>query len=120
MKQINNYLKVFRKQSGLSQKDVAFIINKPSVCSISKLENNQIVPDLKTVIYLSLVYQKRIKNIFPKLYESCQQDVLENSSRLSGKYHRSDRKKDEMKMTFLEKIMQNIVKNNARNYEFSK
>jgi len=121
MKKIN-YLRSCRKQTGLSQQDVSFLIGKTSISTISKMEDNLIFPDLKTTFHLSLLYQKNIIELFAKLYEDCSFGLLRKIDCLSSEFSKrnsnisiskNEEKKNTFKKYFLEKVVENIKKNNA-------
>ncbi len=121
MKKIN-YLRSCRKQTGLSQQDVSFLIGKTSVSIISKMEDNLIFPDLKTTFHLSLLYQKSIIKLFAKLFEDCSFSLLRKIDCLSSEFSKrnsdtsigkNEEKKNILKKDFLEKVAVDIKKNNA-------
>ena len=61
MKQLNNYLKTQRKSLGLTQKELSFLLGKPSVAAISKFENDRTTPNLKTAIQFHILYDSNFK-----------------------------------------------------------
>lgn len=65
-----NYLRTFRKRSGLSQKEVAFLLGCEYGTNISRYERNQRLPTLKTVLTLELIYQSESKHLFEGIYHS--------------------------------------------------
>ena len=112
MKELNNYLKAYRKQSGLSQKDISYLINKPSISTVSKFENDASVPSLETAICLKILFSAGIKKLLPKIYKDCEYQLMKRIDCLSETYQDSEQKKDQAKVTFLESVMERVVKNN--------
>lgn len=63
-----NYLRTFRKRSGLSQAEVAFLLGCIYGTKLSRYERNQRLPNLKTVLTLELIYQSESKHLFKGIY----------------------------------------------------
>ena len=112
-----NYLKSCRKNSGLSQSDVSFLINKPSVSTVSKMEDDLMIPDIKTAFSFSLLYQKKPCEIFPKFHEDCSLSLVRKIDCLSSEYakrnsdvsvSKNQLRKNQAKQDFLKSTMEHI------------
>jgi len=103
-----NYLKSCRKKAGLSQSDISYIIGKPSLSIISKMEDGLKIADVETSFYLSMLYQKPICELFEKLHEDCTFELLRRVDLLLGEYSKSTDEKDRIKVNFLEHVIGNI------------
>ena len=113
MKTLNNYLKAYRKQSGLSQKDISYLIDKPSLSTVSKYEHGSATPTLETALSLHILYQVPIHKLFPKLYKTCEYKILQRLDCLSVTYTKSTERKDKAKVSFFESIITKIAQRNT-------
>jgi transcriptional regulator with XRE-family HTH domain len=116
-----NYLRSCRKQAGLSQQDVSFLVDKPSLATISKMEDDSLAPDLATAFCFSLLYQRSIPELFPKLCEDRSIQLLRKVDRLSNAYAQKNvqarisgnkMRKNQAKQDFLRSCMDYIKKAN--------
>lgn len=112
-----NYLGSCRKQAGLSQSDISFLVGKDSISTISKIEDDTLLPDLKTAFSFSLLYQKNISELFEKLYEDCSFGLLRKIDCLSSQYakrnsdvsvSKSEIRKNQVKQDFLKSTVEHI------------
>lgn len=120
-----NYLGSCRKHSALSQGDVAHLVGKPSISTISKMEDNQVLPDIKTAFSFALLYQKKLCEIFAKYHEDCSLQLLRNIDSLSAKYDdkcstsslsKNELRKYTNKQDYLKSTMNYIKNSNTSNY----
>ncbi|MEM8484446.1 MAG: helix-turn-helix transcriptional regulator [Bacteroidota bacterium] len=72
-----NYLRTFRKRSGLSQAEVAFLLGCEHGTKISRYERQQRIPNLKTVLALEVVYKTMSKHLFEGVYHEIEYQVKE-------------------------------------------
>lgn len=79
---LQNYLRTYRKRSGLSQREVAFLLGAQSGSRISRYECFQRTPDLETAIALRVLFQKPTQDLFAGVYRRIEDLVLERTSRL--------------------------------------
>lgn len=112
-----NYLRSCRKQAGLSQNDVSFLINKPSVSTVSKMEDDLMIPDIKTAFSFSLLYRKKLCEIFPKFHEDCSLSLVRKIDCLSSEYakknsansaSKNEIRKNQAKQDFLKLAVEHI------------
>jgi transcriptional regulator with XRE-family HTH domain len=59
-----NYLKVYRKRSGLIQEDIAFILDLPDYSNISRYEKGQRTPSIELLITYHHLFDVPIEAFF--------------------------------------------------------
>jgi transcriptional regulator with XRE-family HTH domain len=72
-----NILRRARQKRGLSQKQVAFLLNQKSTDNISHYENERYLPSLRTAMQLEIIYQMPIRLLFSEIYNELVRDVQE-------------------------------------------
>lgn len=65
---ILSYFKTCRLQSGLTQKDITFLLSLKSASSISRTEKNIQKPSFKILLAYSLIYDIEIAELIPKAF----------------------------------------------------
>ena len=63
-KPLSNYLRTFRKRSGLSQDDVAFLLGVQSGAEVSRHETFKRVPTLKTALSYEAIFGVPVRELF--------------------------------------------------------
>ena len=63
---ILSYFKTYRLQSGLTQKDIIFLLSLNSASSVSRTEKNLQRPSLKIALAYSLIFDIEIEKLLPK------------------------------------------------------
>lgn len=87
-KRFANKLRATRLRTGLSQGDVAFLLDIPSRV-LSAFERATKTPDLRTAIDFSVLYQKPVKELFPQLAAWNARSVADKRKALEGRRRRS-------------------------------
>lgn len=82
---LSNYLKMFRKRSGLSQGELALLLGCKSGSKVSRYERGGRVPTFDTLAGLEVVFKKPIRELFRGRYERVHRDVRLRAQRLSRK-----------------------------------
>jgi transcriptional regulator with XRE-family HTH domain len=78
MPSLPNYLRIHRKQSSLSQEEVAFLLGIKGMDKQNKAsrdENYSRVPTLESALAYEAIYGKPIRELFAGLYERIAQEV---------------------------------------------
>lgn len=76
MDYIDHYaLRSHRKNSGLSQEDVATLIGVQSPSQVSRHENGEREPDLRMALSYRIVFDAPVKHLLPLLYRDVAQEV---------------------------------------------
>ena len=82
---LNNYLRAKRKRSGFTQKELAYLLGSKSGATVSRLECQIRTPDLKTALACQAVFGVPPEALFPGIYKSVNNDVVERARLLSRK-----------------------------------
>jgi|SRR5882757_9807211 len=70
-----------RQRSSLSQKAIAFLMNKKFTDEISRYENGLRMPTLQTALKLEIIYRVPVRLLFHELFTGYQWQIRERSSR---------------------------------------
>ena len=90
MYSIDNFaLRSHRKNSGLTQEDVAALIGAQSPSQVSRHENGEREPDLRTALAYRIVFDAPIKYLLPKLYQDIAQEVHTRAQALAERLNES-------------------------------
>ena len=90
MHYIDNFaLRSHRKNSGLTQEDVAVLIGVQSASQVSRQENGEREPDLRMALAYQIVFDAPIKHMLPKLYRELAQEVHIRAAALSERLKES-------------------------------
>lgn len=81
-RRLPNYLRASRKQAGLSQDDLAFLLGCGSGTKVSRYELFRRQPGLPTVFALEAVFGKSARELFAGMYEDAEQQTTERARRL--------------------------------------
>ena len=71
--QISNNLRMYRKQAGLRQLDVARSLGLESTDRISRWEHGAAVPHLINLLKLSLLYKVSVQELYGDVYKMIQE-----------------------------------------------
>ena len=80
--QINNYLRLYRKKNGLSQKEVAYLIGHKTTNSISNYERGNKLPQLTNLLKLEIIYRTPAAFLFHEQYQELRKKIREKEQRL--------------------------------------
>ena len=86
---LQNYLRAFRKKSGLTQRDVAFLLGCQNGAQVSRYEKRRRLPPLQTALACEAVFGIPVAELFAGLRERVGREIekrlLELRSRLQTK-----------------------------------
>ncbi len=86
-RRLNNYLRTYRKYSGLSQGEVAFLIRLKDKSDLSRYERSVRQPSLRTALACQEVYGKPVSELFASLNDSVAKDSRKQMKRLQAQLH---------------------------------
>lgn len=69
------YLRMYRRQAGLSQRELAELIGCPDDAAVCRLERSQRRPALHTAMACEIVFRTSLRELFPDMYEEVEQLV---------------------------------------------
>lgn len=108
---LSNYLKMYRKRSGLSQDELALLLGCTSGSKISRYERSCRVPSLDTVIALEVVFGEPARELFGGRYERVRRDVRRRAQRLSRRVDARDvTPVNKRKLDFLTEVIHPAVR----------
>ena len=81
-RKLPNYLRASRKQAGLSQDDLAFLLGCGSGTKVSRYELFRRQPGLPTVFALEAIFGKPARELFAGMYEDAEQQTAERARQL--------------------------------------
>jgi transcriptional regulator with XRE-family HTH domain len=83
---LENYLRTYRKRSGLTQGDVAFLAGCRNGAQVSRYEKRRRLPPLRTALACEAIFGVPVSELFAGLRESASKEIaqrlLELRSRL--------------------------------------
>jgi transcriptional regulator with XRE-family HTH domain len=83
-RKLQNYLRTYRKQVGLSQKEVAFLLGLKSGATVSRYEVFQRLSILETILAYEVIFGVPVRELFGGVFEKVNQDVIRRANLLAG------------------------------------
>ena len=81
---MRNYLKTFRKRSGLSQRELALLLGCKHGSKVSRYERNERLPSPRTLIGYEIVFRKQtLRTLFKGVCEEITPGIKDRARRLS-------------------------------------
>ncbi len=77
-----NHLRLARKRVGCEQKQIANLLGY-SLSQISRYENGQRLPGLKTALKLAIIYKLPLRVLFHVYYEECRAELINRAQKLN-------------------------------------
>lgn len=84
-RKLQNYLRTYRKRSGLSQKEIAFLLGCKSSAKISHYECFTRQPNIQTAFALAVIFDAPPHDLFAGLFQEVQQQIVQRAQLLSLK-----------------------------------
>jgi len=101
-KQLKNYVRPFRRRSGLTQREFAFLVGGASV---SRIERFKHVPNLLAIHACSLLFGVQAADLFPHPLAEVQQTLKSRTNELYEKLQGNPSKETRIKLDFLEGVL---------------
>ena len=101
-KQLKNYVRPFRRRSGLTQREFAFLVGGASV---SRIERFKHVPNLLAMHACSLLFGVQAADLFPHPLAEVQQTLKSRTNELYEKLQGNPSKETRIKLDFLEGVL---------------
>ncbi len=83
-KQILNRLWKYRKERGLTQRDVAYILGTKNSSQISHWERGDKIPGTRNILKLSALYQRLSNDLLWGFYEKLREEVIARKKKLKN------------------------------------
>ena len=82
-RKLPNYLRTFRKRSGLLQKEMAFLLGLESDATVSRHELFQRLSILETILAYEVIFGVPVRELFGGTFEKVNKDVIRRAKRLT-------------------------------------
>lgn len=86
---LENYLRTYRKRSGLSQDEVAFLLGCQSGTKVSRYERAARKPSLEALFAYELVFGAPASELFAGVYQKVEKKILNRAQLLTRKLSRA-------------------------------
>ncbi len=80
---LSNYIRMYRKRTGLTQAEVAYLLGSTHRSKVSRYERGVRIPSLANVIGFEIVFQAPLKALFAGTYEKVNEGIRDRARRLS-------------------------------------
>ena len=105
-KSLPNYIRMFRRQSGLSQDEIGVLLGGLSETAVVRHESFKRMPPLETALCYSLMFRVDPRELFAGVFESVETELAERAEDLLAKLPPSSVSRGvEAKRLFLEGIL---------------
>jgi transcriptional regulator with XRE-family HTH domain len=84
-RRLPNYLRTFRKRTGLSQEEVAFLLGCQSGNKASRYERRTRKPNLETILAYELVFGAPARELFAGIFDDVADATLKRAQALAEK-----------------------------------
>ena len=82
MNQQQNYLRIYRKRSPLTQSDIAFLLNLSDYSNISRYEKGQRKPSAELLLVYHLLFNTSIESLFEPKTEAVMLGLVDRMQHL--------------------------------------
>jgi transcriptional regulator with XRE-family HTH domain len=97
-----NYVRTFRQRHGLSERELAFLIDQRSHTAVSQIEIGRRVANLASALALQVLFRQSPRQMFPGLYEAVEDTLMRRAHTLLSGLEGKDDARSESKREFLE------------------
>ncbi len=81
---LENYLRTYRKRSGLTQREVAFLLGSKNGAQLSRYEKQRRLPPLRTALAFEAIFKIPLAELFAGLRESVGRETSERIEKLDA------------------------------------
>lgn len=89
-----NYLKMYRKRVGLTQKEVAYLFGFTCGSKVSRYETQRRLPALGAALMLEAIFRTPVRELFAGAFEQVQRSVGKRARRLLRQVGRAGRSQE--------------------------
>src|SRR5262245_46021759 len=86
---LQNYLRTYRKRSGFSQDEIAFLLSCQSGTKVSRYERSARKPTLETLFAYEVVFGAPARELFAGAYQKVEKRILNRAQLLTRKLNRA-------------------------------
>lgn len=78
-RKLENYLRMYRRRSGLTQREVAFLLGCRNGAQMSRFEKRKRVPSLQTALAFEVILGAPVSELFAGLRESVMKEIAKRA-----------------------------------------
>jgi transcriptional regulator with XRE-family HTH domain len=93
---LENYLRTYRKKSGLRQREVAFLLGCQNGAQVSRYERRRRLPPLGTALAWEAIFGVPVSELFAGLRENIGEDIKKRLLELRSKLEKGGMKGNEL------------------------
>jgi transcriptional regulator with XRE-family HTH domain len=112
-----SYLRAHRKRSGLTQKELAFLVGIKSGTQLSRFERFKREPTAEMLIAFMIIFNKTPGELFPHSHDRILKLVQERTQQLHENLQGDNRLIVKAKLNTLEAVLRSPEDNNQSNYD---
>lgn len=106
---LRNYLKKFRKRSGLSQRELTYLLGQKHRAKVSRYERNERRPSLRTLIGYEIIFRVVLRDLFTGVFVEIAPGILDRARALSRLLDEKTRTAAiAQKVEFLNKVIESL------------
>ncbi len=80
---LRNYLKKVRRKSGLSQRELTYLLGQKHKSKVSRYERNERLPSTRTLIGYEAIFRVTLLELFRGIFEDLAPGILDRARSLS-------------------------------------
>ena len=84
-RRLNNYLRTYRKRSGLTQDEVALLLGAKSGTKVSRYERFRRRPTIETVFAYEVLFRTPSRELFAGLYREVERETVKRAGHLADR-----------------------------------
>ena len=84
-----NYIRAYRKKSGLSQREVAYLLGCETGAQVSRYERRRRMPPVQTALACQAVFGTPVADLFAGTYETAAKEVKRRAQKLGLELQKS-------------------------------
>src|SRR3989442_15204812 len=84
-RRLDNYLRTYRKRSGLSQKEMAFLLGCREESKVSRYERRVRLPNLQTALAYRVIFGVPVHDLFAGIFEKVEKVTVKRAQLLAQK-----------------------------------
>jgi transcriptional regulator with XRE-family HTH domain len=112
-----SYLRAHRKRSGLTQKELAFLVGIKSGTQLSRFERLKREPSAEMLIAFMIIFKKPPEELFPHTHDRIMKLVQEQTEQLHETLQGDTRLVVKAKLDTLEAVLRSAEDDNQTNYD---
>ena len=99
-----NYVRACRQRYGLTEEELAFLVDYEARNTISLIETGDRTPKLEAALAFQVVFGMAPKELFPEVYEHVEDAVMRRARVLHERLEESTDERSKVKLSLLEEM----------------